>query len=214
MICGIVFHGNYIYIFLDSDNSYSFKVSKKCLKYSYFFNDSLVGVHIFDQLTIDIFLKSIISDKSVCMELSIILLNVASIYQNVQVFEYISDEYYLPYIVVNIDNKFIVCNDYCYIKDFICFLNNCTWNIDISDIKLVSSKYNLSILDDIEYIDISEFLTITDVLDKIDLCGCSMIGGNDIAFDLAVSLGLKYVLIDKDSNINRFFDIVKYLDKY
>ena len=87
-------------------------------------------------------------------------------------------------------------------------------NIDISDVKLVSSKYNLSILEDIEYIDINDFLTITDVFDKIDLCGCSMIGGNDIAFDLAVSLGVKYVLIDKDSNINRFFDIVKYLDKY
>ena len=214
MISGIVFHGNYIYIFLDSDNSYSFKVSKKCLKYSDFFNDSLVDVHIFDQLTIDIFLKSIISDKSVCMELSIIFLKCASIYEGVELFQYINSEYFLPYVVVNIGDNYVVCNDYCYIELFLNYLDRCSWNVDISDIDLVSSKYNLSFLDNKEYIDINDFDIITDVLEKIDLCDCSMIGGEDIVFDLSVSLGIKYVLIDKRSNINRFFNIVNVLDEY
>ena len=120
---------------------------------------------------------------------------------------------FLPYVVVDIGCSYVVCNDYCYIKPILNYLDRCSWNVDISDIDLVSSKYNLSILENCEYIDINDFDTITDVLEKIDLCDF-MIGGNDISFDLSVSLGIKYVLIDKDSNINRFFGIVNILDEY
>ena len=211
VISDIFFHGNYIDIVLDSGDSNGFKVSKKCLKYSDSIRN-LIGIHIFDQLAIDSILKSFIFNRCVCMELSIIFLNLASIYRGVQIFEYISDEYYLPYVVVSANGYNVICNDYCYINDFFEFLDNCSWNVDISDINLVSSKYNLCILDDIEYIDIRDFFTITDVLDRIDLFECLMICGGDIVFDLAVSLGIKYVLLDRNSNINRFFDIIKYLD--
>ena len=211
MINGINFYGNFIDIVID--DNYRFNVSKECLKYRYYIK-KLIGIHIFDQVTIDENLKDIIFDKSVCMELSIIFLKCASIYEGIELFQYINSEYYLPYVVVDIGDNYVVCNDYCYIEPFLNYLDRCSWNVDINEINLISSKYNLSILENCEYIDINDFDTITDLLDSIDLYGCFMMGGEDIAFDLAVSLGIKYVLIDKDSNINRFFDIVKYLDEY
>ncbi len=212
MISDINFCDNTIDIYLDSFNS-SFTISKECLKYSDFIKD-LIGVYIFDQIAIDEFLKGIIFDKSVCLELSIIFLKCASVYEGVELFQYINDKYYLPYIVVSICDFYVICNDYCYIGSFLKYLDRCSWNVNISDIDLVSSKYNLSFLDNNEYIDINDFYTISDILDKIDLFDCSMIGGGDITFDLAVSLGIKYILIDKNSNINKFFDIVNMLDEY
>ena len=216
MINDISFHGNYIDISLDEEDINSFKVTKKCLRYIDSIRNSLDGVYIFDQVSIDNVLKSIVVDKGICLELSIIFLRMASIYQNIQVFQYINDEYYLPYIVFSVDNNYVVCNDYCYINSFFNYLDECFWNLSIDDIKLVSSKYNLSFLnDDIHYICVDDFYTITDILNNIDLNGDNVIvGGNDIIFDLAVSLGIKYVLIDKNSNINSFFDIVNKLDIY
>ena len=214
MISDIFFQGNFICVFLDSGYVSSFKISKKSLKYFKCVKKKLVGIHIFDQVTIDSILKRNVFDKNVCLELSIIFLKCASIYEGVELFQYINSEFFLPYVVVNIDDNYIVCNDYCYIEPFLNYLDRCSWNVDINEINLISSKYNLSVLENCEYIDVNDFDTITDVLEKIDLCDCSMIGGNDISFDLAVSLGIKYVLIDKRSNINRFFDIVNILDEY
>ena len=210
MINGINFYGNFIDIVID--DSYRFNVSKECLKYRYYIK-KLIGIHIFDQVTIDEILKDTLFDKSVCMELSIIFLKCGSIYEGIELFQYINSEYYLPYVVVDIGDNYVVCNDYCYIEPFLNYLDRCSWKVDINEINLISSKYNLSILENCEYIDINDFDTITDVLEKIDLCDF-MIGGNDIVFDLAVSLGIKYVLIDKNSNINRFFNIVNILDEY
>lgn len=211
MISDIVFFDDFIDIVID--DSYRFNVSKECLKYRYYIK-KLIGIHIFDQVTIDEILKDTLFDKSVCMELSIIFLKCASIYEGVELFQYINSEYFLPYVVVSIGGSYVVCNDYCYIEPFLNYLDRCSWNVDINEINLISSKYNLSFLDNKEYIDINDFDTITDLYYDIDLCDCSMIGGNDISFDLAVSLGIKYVLIDKNSNINRFFDIVNILDEY
>ena len=214
MISDIFFKGYSVYVFLDSGYVSSFKISKKCLKYFKCVKKKLVGIHIFDQVTIDSILKKDVFDKNVCLELSIIFLKCASMYEGVELFQYINSEYYLPYIVVNVNGFNVVCNDYCYINSFLKYLSMCSWNVDISDIDLISSKYNLSFFDNNEYIDINDFYTISDILDKIDLFDCSMIGGGDIVFDLAVSLGIKYVLIDKNSNIDRFFDIVNMIDEY
>lgn len=212
-ISDIFFHDVFLDIFLDSGYCNSFKVSKKCLKYIESIK-GLIGIHVFDQVSIDNSLKSIIFDKSACLELSIVFLKMASIYEGVQVFQYINDEYYLPYIVLSVDGCYVVCNDYCFIDDVLMYLDRSLWIVDINDVNVVSSKYNLSILNNIEYIDINDFYTITDVLAKIDLCDCSMIGGNDISFDLAVSLGVKYVLIDSKSDIKKFFDIINILNEY
>lgn len=214
MISDIFFKGFSVFIFLDSCYVSSFRISKKCLKYFKCVKKKLVDIHIFDQVTIDSILKKNVFDKNVCLELSIIFLKCASMYEGVELFQYINDKYYLPYIVVNVNGFNVVCNDYCYINSFLKYLSMCSWNVDISDIDLISSKYNLSILDDCEYIDINDFGTITDLLDDIDLHGCFIISGRDIVFDLAVSLGIKYILIDKNSNIDRFFDIVNMLDEY
>lgn len=209
MINDISFCNNFIDIVIDDSNK--FDVSKKCLKYSDSIRN-LIGVHVFDQVTIDGILKSIIFDKNVCLELSILFLKCASIYQGVELFQYINNEYYLPYVVVSANDFYVVCNDYCYIESFLNYLDKCSWNVSISDINLISSKYNLILLDECEYININDFYTISDLLDKIDLGDCSMIGGCDISFDLSVSLGIKYVLIDNSSNIKSFFNIVNMLD--
>ena len=209
MINDISIYSNFIDIVIDDSNR--FDVSRKCLKYSECIK-KLVGVHIFDQVTIDEMLKHNISDKSVCLELSIIFLKCASRYSDLELFSYISDEYYLPYVVFDVGNNYIVCSDYCYVEPFFNYLDRCFWNIDdISDIDIISSKYNLSVLDYLDYIDISNYFTITDILDEIELDNYSMISGS-IAFDLAVSLGIKYVLINKKTNYKRLLDIVNYLD--
>lgn len=212
-ISNIKFNKNSISIFV-GDNCWDFSItSKKYLKYMDLLKKNIVGVCIFDQITIDNILKSIIFDKSICLELSIIFLKMASIIDGVELFQYISDEYYLPNIVVNVSNTYVVCLDYSSNESFYNYLNRCSWNLNISDIDLVSSKYCLSILDgNYEYIDVNDFYTITDVLEKIYISDNVIIGGSDIIFDLAVSLGIEYVLIDSNSNVQRFFDIVKYFD--
>lgn len=209
MINNIVFYNNFIDIVINNSNR--FKVSNKCLRYAFSLK-KLIGIHIFDLVSIDSILKENISNKSVCLELSIIFLKCATIYNGLELFSYISDEYYLPYVVIKVSDKYVVCNDYCYIESFLSYLNRCFWNIDISDIELLFSKYNLSFLDHLDYININDYFTITDIFDEIDLGDFSMISGSDIVFDLAVSLGIKYVLIDKKTNYKRLFDIVKYLD--
>ena len=137
MIDNLVFYNNYIDVVID--NSYRFKVSNKCLRYGFFLK-KLIGIHIFDLVSIDDILKKNISNKSVCLELSIIFLKCASIYSGLELFSYISDEYYLPYVAICIGDKYVVCNDYCYIEPFIEYLSRCSWNVDISEINEISSN--------------------------------------------------------------------------
>ena len=119
MINDIRFHGDYIDLFLDNGYSNIFKVSRKCFKYVDFLRKNLIGIYIFDQVTIDNILKSIVASKNVCLELSVAFLKIASDYQGVHVFEYINNEYYLPYIVICINGYHVICNDYCYIDSFL-----------------------------------------------------------------------------------------------
>lgn len=203
-----------VMINLDSGNCCKYSIgSKKYLKYIDKIRKGLIGIEVFDQVSIDDKLINLNIDRSFCMGISSSILKAASEEEGGHLFEYISDVYSVPHIVVDLDGILVLVNDYHFLKPFLDFINNCSDNI--SDIKQILSKYDLDIFSNrYEFIDVDNFFTITEVLDTIDdYCDSSiMISGNDIIYDLAFSLGIDYIKIDKYSSVDRFLEIVNIMN--
>lgn len=205
-----------ILICLDSGVSGEYNItSKKYLRYIDKIRKSLIGMEVFDQVSIDEKLINLNIDRSLCMGISSAVMKVASKEEDVELFYYISEEFYIPSFVVDINGVFVKISDYWQVKPFLSFLDSCSWNVNIDEIKKISLKYRLKLFsDNYKLIDINKLDTVTSIFDFVDEYSDStiMICGDDIVYDLAVSLGLEYIKLGKDSNFDRFLEIVNLID--
>lgn len=205
-----------ILICLDSGVSGCYNIkSRKYLRYIDLIKDGLIGMEVFDQVSIDDCLINLNIDRSLCMGISSSVLSVASKEEDVELFQYVSDEYYIPDIVIDVNGVLVLANDYYKIKSFLNFLDSCSWNISDNELNDLLLRYDLDFFNNnYKFIDINEFKTITDIFDVVDEYSDSsiMISESDIVYDLAVALGIDYIKIGKSSNVDRFLKIIDLFD--